>query len=120
MIYCRICGISEPAHTGAHPFTPREAPVLTMTGESARPDTRRGLYQRYVVQRLDGSSVEGGKHHACRFYVLDASHDPFAAPALRAYAEACRAQYPALAHDLDALARFCDQRTQPQPAPDHA
>jgi len=37
----------------------------------------------------------------CRYFVLDLEHDPFAVPALKAYAEACRGTHPGLAHDLD-------------------
>jgi hypothetical protein len=34
--------------------------------------------------------------------VLDLKHDRFAGPALRAYADACEAEYPLLARDLRA------------------
>ena len=36
--------------------------------------------------------------------MLDLTHDKYAAPALRAYAEHCQAEYPALADDLFAKA----------------
>jgi hypothetical protein len=44
------------------------------------------------------------KHAGCRYYVLDLDHDAFAGPALLAYADACEAEFPALAADLRRLA----------------
>lgn len=61
-------------------------------------DTERGLYRKYQVHRTDGSI----KHDGCSYFVLDVSHDPFAKDALRAYALACRKDYPQLADDLEA------------------
>lgn len=63
-------------------------------------DRERGLYQKFSVERLDGSSVPGQKHDGCVYFVLDITHDPFAIPALWAYAEACQREYPKLAKDL--------------------
>lgn len=63
-------------------------------------DQKKGLYRKYRVERLDGSSGPGGKHEHCEYFVLDLVHDKFAQPALRAYASACAAEYPALAADL--------------------
>lgn len=56
--------------------------------------------QKYKVERTDGSTAPGGKHAACPYFVLDLVHDKFAAPALRAYAEACEAEFPLLARDI--------------------
>ena len=67
-------------------------------------DRTRGLYEKFMVERRDGSSDPGGKHHDCEYYVLDLNHDKYAVPALRAYAEHCQAEYPALAEDLLAKA----------------
>ena len=61
-----------------------------------------GLYAKFTVTRTDGQSEPGRKHDHCDYFVLDLTHDPFALPALKAYAEACRSEYPALASDLDA------------------
>lgn len=55
---------------------------------------------KYSVARTDGSSAPGGKHAACPYFVLDLAHDKFAAPALRAYADACEAEFPLLARDI--------------------
>jgi hypothetical protein len=63
-------------------------------------DTKRGLYRKFHVERLHDPAR---KHRGCRYYVLDLEHDHFAAPALRAYADACEATYPALAVDLRAM-----------------
>lgn len=60
-------------------------------------DTERGLYRKYRVERLSDPT---GKHADCDYYVLDLVHDRFARAALRAYADACEAEFPALAADL--------------------
>lgn len=66
-----------------------------------RSDHERGLYGKYLVQRITDPT---GKHDHCRYFVLDPRHDPHALTALRAYADACRADFPALAVDLDGWA----------------
>jgi hypothetical protein len=63
-------------------------------------DTKRGLYGKYKIERLDGSSLPGGKHERCEYFVLDLEHDKHAKAALRAYAKSCAKEYPALARDL--------------------
>lgn len=68
--------------------------------DSAANDSERGLYRKYEVTRTDGSSDPGGKHHNCRYFVLDLDHDDYASAALIAYADACENEYPALAADL--------------------
>lgn len=67
-------------------------------------DRNRGLYGKFYVERTDGKSAPGEKHHGCEYFLLDLNHDKYAIPALRAYAEHCVAEYPALAHDLFAKA----------------
>lgn len=61
---------------------------------------QQGLFRKFDVRRVDGSDQPGGKHHGCRYYVLDVDHDPYAAAALGAYADACRESHPELARDL--------------------
>ena len=61
-----------------------------------------GLYEKFAVMRRDGSSMPGGKHERCAYFVLDLVHDPHAVPALRAYAESCRESHPLLSADLKA------------------
>ncbi len=63
-------------------------------------DKTRGIFDKFVVGRVDGSSEPGGKHADCDYFVLDVTHDPFAIPALRTYANACESEYPLLAGDL--------------------
>lgn len=71
-------------------------------------DNDRGLYRKYEIRRTDGSSEPGGKHACCRYFVLDLTHDPFAMPALRAYAKACSNSHPYLAKELERVAE-CPQ-----------
>jgi hypothetical protein len=60
-----------------------------------------GIYGKYSVRRADGEDLPGRKHSRCNYFVLDLTHDPFAAPALRAYADACEKDgYGALAQEL--------------------
>lgn len=68
-------------------------------------DTERGLYDKYKVERTDGSSGPGGKHERCQYFILDLEHDKHAKAALQAYAESCRKKYPKLAKDLLDLMR---------------
>ena len=63
-------------------------------------DYDRGLYNKFAVVRTDGSSEPGGKHHKCNYFVLDLTHDKFAAVAIAEYARACRHEFPLLAVDL--------------------
>ena len=58
------------------------------------------LFNKYTVYRRDGRDKQGDKHRNCRYFVLDVSHDPFAVPALRAYAEACKEAKPVLSAQL--------------------
>lgn len=67
-------------------------------------DRNRGLYGKFYVERTDGKSAPGEKHHGCEYFLLDMHHDKYAVPALRAYAEHCKAEYPQLADDLFAKA----------------
>jgi len=60
-------------------------------------DEQRGLYPKYEVARV---SDPLSKHVGCEYFVLDLNHDPYAAFALRAYADACADRYPKLAEDL--------------------
>lgn len=64
-------------------------------------DKDRGLYQKFLVERADGSSEPGGRHHECRYFVLDLTHDPHALPAIKAYLKSCRKDHPVLADDLE-------------------
>lgn len=63
----------------------------------------KGLYGKFLVARVDGTDSPGAKHDGCRYFVLDVTHDKYAAAALLAYARACADEYPDLARDLHAL-----------------
>lgn len=67
-----------------------------------------GLYEKFSVHRNDGRDSPGEKHHGCWYFVLDTNHDPHAIPALRAYVESCRVDFPYLAEDLE---KFLDSKT---------
>lgn len=61
-----------------------------------------GLYPKYHVNRNDGTDEVGEKHEHCadKYFVLDMEHDPYARPAVLAYAVACEKTHPVLAADL--------------------
>lgn len=63
-------------------------------------DPNRGLYAKFDVQRTDGKDAAGEKHCGCDYFVLDLTHDKHAIPAIMAYIESCRQEYPLLAQDL--------------------
>lgn len=63
-------------------------------------DKTQGLYKKFHVERTDGTSAPGEKHEDCDYFVLDLIHDPFAAAAIAAYADACASEFPLLAADL--------------------
>jgi hypothetical protein len=63
-------------------------------------DTERGLYNKYIVTRTDGTSEPGKKHEHCHYFVLDLIHDPHAIKALHAYATSCAKTHPQLSQDL--------------------
>lgn len=68
-------------------------------------DPTRGIYHKFKVERVDGSSRVGGKHHGCYYFVLDMDHDPHAKAAIEAYAKSCEATHPKLARDLKLAAK---------------
>lgn len=72
-------------------------------------DKSKGIYNKYVVFRTDRRDAPGEKHEGCEYFVLDVTHDLHAIPALRAYADSCRDEYPVLAADLDALVARTEQ-----------
>lgn len=65
------------------------------------PDKNRGLYRKFIVERVDPESQ--ARHSDCYYFVLDKDHDAFAAPAMLAYAVACEAEYPQLAQGIRKL-----------------
>lgn len=71
---------------------------------------QQGVFRKFEVRRMDGSDVPGGKHHGCRYFVLDLDHDKHAPAAMRSYGIACAETYPQLSVELLA-------KCPPQPAP---
>lgn len=63
------------------------------------PDQDRGLYRKYELLRVN---EDGSLRYQVTdpFFALRFATDPYAIPALAAYADACEAEFPALAADL--------------------
>jgi uncharacterized protein YeeX (DUF496 family) len=74
--------------------------VDDLQGRPKHFDEGRGLYEKFEVRRTNGSSEPGCKHHGCRYFIIDYSHDPFAPVALCAYASACQSSHPQLATEI--------------------
>jgi hypothetical protein len=68
--------------------------------DQMKPAEQQGLFEKFRVQRLDGSDCGGGKHYGCRYFVLDLTHDQHAPAAMRAYAASCALTHPQLSADL--------------------
>ena len=64
------------------------------------PSEQQGLFNKFLVRRVDGQDQPGCKHYRCRYFVLDVDHDKWAPDALGAYAVACRDEAPKLSEDL--------------------
>lgn len=69
--------------------------------DHTKPAEQQGLFRKFEVRRTDGSDATPmGKHYGCEYFVLDVDHDPHAAAALVAYADAVEATHPELAADM--------------------
>jgi hypothetical protein len=66
-----------------------------------KPAEQQGIFRKFEVRRVDGSDHPGGRHHGCRYYVLDLDHDQHAPAAMRAYPAACASTHPELAADIE-------------------
>jgi hypothetical protein len=64
-------------------------------------DPKRGLYGKFIIERVDGSDAPGRKHDGCDYFVLDLTHDKHALAAIYGYIESCQDEYPILAADLE-------------------
>lgn len=71
-----------------------------------------GVYRKFEVTRHDPT----GKHKNCFYFVLDVDHDQFSVPALTAYAEACKEEFPALAADLRGIIAMAKIKHRPPAA----
>jgi hypothetical protein len=79
--------------------------AVTKAESTAVDQSQVGLYHKFNVERTDGSSAPGGKHHSDEYFVLNLTTDRHALPALKAYAKSCANDFPALAADLRAKVR---------------
>ena len=70
--------------------------------DTTKPAEQQGMFRKFEVRRVDGSDEPGGKHHGCRYFVLDLDHDPHAAAAMASYGEACKETRPALSAEISA------------------
>lgn len=73
-------------------------------------DKKKGLYEKFKVERTDGRSAAGCKHYRCKYFVIDLTHDKHGAAAIRAYATSCLKEYPKLADDLFKQAAALDKK----------
>lgn len=85
---------SAPAPVSEQPAFPERDP--------SKPAEQQGMFRKFDVRRVDGSDQPGGKHHGCRYFVLDLDHDPAAPAGMRGYAAEIRATHPKLADDIEA------------------
>ena len=69
-------------------------------------DRERGLYGKYLVIKRAGDQV------IWKSFVLRYDQDPFALPALAAYADACAARYPKLAADIRGIVAWETEHQQ--------
>lgn len=96
---------------------PTTQPDLQLPERDASvPAEQQGLFRKFDVRRVDGSDQPGGKHHGCRYFVLDVDHDQHAHDALTAYAAACESSHPELAADLRTKWGAASPTTPPAPA----
>lgn len=60
------------------------------------------IFPKYHVSRADAAEFDiNSKHYGgCRYFVLDIDHDPYARPAIAAYAAHCVDTHPQLAQSL--------------------
>lgn len=68
--------------------------------DPSKPSSQQGLYGKFYIERTDGKSAPGEKHHGCQYFILDITHDIHAKAALLAYAQSCALTHPELSHDL--------------------
>jgi hypothetical protein len=99
------CCTLKAGHAGPHAAhgTQDGAKAYRIWPAEPQPD-KRGVYEKFRIERTDGRSAPGEKHHGCRYFVLDLDHDKHAPPALRAYAESCGETHPQLAAELEEVA----------------
>jgi len=63
----------------------------------------KGIFNKFNVTRTDGRDTPGEKHEGDQYFVLNITTDPYAIPALAAYADACQSEYTVLATDIQRM-----------------
>lgn len=86
--YGRACEHGEPT---ASAFPERDP---------SKPAEQQGIFRKFIVRRVDGSDAPGGKHHGCRYFVLDLDHDAHAPAAMLAYSADCASTHPQLSREI--------------------
>lgn len=71
----------------------------------------RGLYDKYIIKKVDGSLTVSG----AKYFALRADTDPHARVALKAYADSVRKENPQLADDLDVWLEEESCKEAPEP-----
>lgn len=103
-LFIRIANIER-----ALPQRP-EGAAVACEQDDPRYDRSTGLYEKFRVERTNGSSGPGGKHEHCEYFVLDLTHDEHAYAALTAYATSCADDFPQLSIDLREIATAMAKR----------
>lgn len=111
-VMVRVTHKSAPGEWGLPPdlcvlsIEPLTAPIPALAQEEAMldDDAPRGLYEKFRVERADGSP----RHRGCAYFVLDLTHDGAARMAATFYASAVERTKPVLSA---ALARRCIELT---------
>ena len=113
---CRVCGCTECNCSQCLDAQGYPCHWVTedLCSRCAEDKRNLGIYGKFSVARTDRRDALGEKHYGCEYFVLDLTHDPFAKPAIEAYAEACREEYPVLSKDLIEKAKqdTCGAETQ--------
>ena len=68
--------------------------------DTSKTAEQQGMFRKFDVRRVDGSDAPGGKHHGCRYFVLDLDHDVHAQAAMTAYGISCAETHPELSADI--------------------
>lgn len=90
--------ISE--QVGARDSAIEEGSEIIAELDAAQKGQPDGLYGKFRVSRVDGRDAPGGDRADAYYFVLDRTYDPYALPALEAYAGACYDELPELSEDL--------------------
>lgn len=85
----------------AQPSLTTQEKAMFPERDTTKPAEQQGMFRKFDVRRVDGSDQPGGKHHGCKYFVLDLDHDKAAPAAMRAYATEIAPTHPQLAADIE-------------------